>query len=348
MKSVMITGAYPPDVCGVGDYTSRLIETEAARSGGCLLYLDRNWNVRTFFRKIREINNFKADTIFMQSPTKGYGWSLLPHMIAVWFSCFSDKKFVVMLHEYIQLSFKARLATKIMLAAVDHAIFSNDTDRTAAVRDFTRLRQRSSVIKIFSNIPCADCLKPVSEREIDLVNFGQIRPVRGIEQFIEAAKRIRNNNPELRIALAGQIRPEYADYYEEIKLQCEANHIEMHVGYDDKTTAEFLNNCKIAYLPFPDGISERRGSFLASAYNGAVVVSNSGRFTTAELRNSVIIAEDETAFEKIIDTLSLNEKELMEHQRKCRNFIFQNVHGSWEEVMEEYLTIARKINKDRK
>ncbi|MCD7962949.1 MAG: hypothetical protein LUF90_05225 [Rikenellaceae bacterium] len=345
MKSVMITGAYPPDICGVGDYTFRLMNSSVAKNSGCTLYLSRKWSLFSFYSRVRDVKKMGVDVLFMQSPTKWYGWSIMPHLFAAYFSWFTKKKYIIMLHEYLQLSMKSRMATKIMLMSADHVIFSNDTDRLAAVKHFPRLNSRSSVIKIFSNIPRSGTLKPITERNIDIVNFGQIRPGRGILEYISVAEKLKKEHPKLRIALAGQVRPEYGKFYEEIKALCEEASIELHIDYDDQRTSELLNDCKIAYLPFPDGISERRGSFLAASYNGAIVVSNEGRFTTDELMRSVVIASKEDTDKIIMDILSFDKEELSKYQKKCVNFIFENMHSSWDSVMEKYIEVAQKCKK---
>ena len=81
---------------------------------------------------------------------------------------------------------------------------------------------------------------------------------------------------------------------------CARLSVPIRLNLSDEEVASILNDSKIAYLPFPDGISERRGSFLAAATNGVIVLSNAGRFTYEALRQSVVITspnvQPETSF----------------------------------------------------
>ena len=87
MKILIVTGSYPPETCGVGDYTYNLFNCVAARASKWMLYTSRNWKFKSICKTIREIKAFSADVIFMQSPTMGYGWSLVPHIVTAIYSC---------------------------------------------------------------------------------------------------------------------------------------------------------------------------------------------------------------------------------------------------------------------
>ena len=79
-----------------------------------------------------------------------------------------------------------------MLLTANHVVFTNETDRQSAIHYFRRLRKRSSVVKIFSNIQKVPKPKTTDQRRFDLVNFGHIRPGKGIEVFLQAVQEIRS------------------------------------------------------------------------------------------------------------------------------------------------------------
>lgn len=78
--------------------------------------------------KISVLNSYNTESIFLQYPTQGYGWSLLPQIICIYYSIFTNKKFVVILHEFSQRSLKAKLATLFLFFA-NEIIFTTDFER---------------------------------------------------------------------------------------------------------------------------------------------------------------------------------------------------------------------------
>lgn len=339
MTIMLITGSYPPDVCGVGDYTYNLKNTPTAQDW--MLFYTKNWKLFSFFQKVRQINASGADIIIMESPTQGYGWSLLPHILTVWFGLFSSKKMVVRLHEYTQLSVKSRLAVKLMLLTTNFAIFTNDYDRSVACSHFKRLKKRSAVVKIFSNISKIEPAKSMDEREIDIVNFGHIRPGKGIESFIETAERLRAKRPQLRVVLAGQVPEGYESYFASIEPICQKIGVRLVLNAPSVQIAELLNNSKVAYLPFPDGVSERRGSMLAALANGAVVMTTGGGFTTEKLAKAVkIITADDAC--KVLAQMLGDAQMLAEQQKKGFEFLEQEIPHSWDDVAGQYIKVINQ------
>lgn len=126
MTSLLITGSYPPDICGVGDYVYNVFNN--ADHSKWKLYYSKSWDISTFISKIREINNSGCKCIYMQYPTHGYGWSIVPQLLCLYFSLFTKKKFIVILHEFSQRKLKAKIATALFMFA-DRIIFTNKFSR---------------------------------------------------------------------------------------------------------------------------------------------------------------------------------------------------------------------------
>jgi len=63
--------------------------------------------------------------------------------------------------------------------------------------------------------------------------------------------------------------------------------------------AEMLASAAVAYLPFPDGASERRSSLKSALSSGVVCVTTEGSATPVEMRSAVVLATSiEDAYQK--------------------------------------------------
>lgn len=329
---LLITGSYPPQVCGVGDYTYRLISSPNAIDWK--LYNSSDWSLRSLFLHIKNIKKYNENTVNMQYPTQGYGWSIVPHLLCLYFSWFTKKRFSVTIHEQSQSSFKARMAQKIILLTANKIIFTNKFEFDYAAKRIPFIAQRSTVIKIYSNIEASDRIKPIEDRKIDILNFGHIRPRKGLEEFIETVKEISN---EFNVVIAGQVPEGYEDYYSHIESKAKKVGVKIILNLPSKDVSKLLNDTKLIYLPFPDGVSERRGSLLAAFVNGAVVLSSVGEFTTQELKDSIITKQNDLNFKLLLS----NESLLKDKQFKATTFMQNNMPKSWDDVVEQYNTFIK-------
>lgn len=328
---LIITGSYPPQICGVGDYTHRLVHSKNTESWQ--LYHSKDWNIKSLFCHIRTIKQSNTRVINMQYPTQGYGWSIVPHLLCIYFSWFSHKLFSVTIHEQSQLSFKARLAQWFILLSANKIIFTNEFELNYARKYVPYIIKRSTVIKIFSNICGAEKIKPIDQRKIDLVNFGHIRPNKGLEKFIETVSQL---TTKYNIHIAGQIPQGYEEYFERIKTKAEKSGITILLNLSDIEISNLLNNTKLVYLPFPDGVSERRGSLLASFANGAAVATTVGKFTTQNLKKAIIEISKYTISEILNDTNMLSLKQL-----DSLNFIKTEMPQGWDDIVAQYNNFLR-------
>ena len=335
MKILMITGSYPPDICGVGDYTSCIMNSEIGSSWS--LYRRNKWNLISFIQTVKEVKCYKVDHVFIQYPTEGYGWSLLPHFLTFYFSLFTKIKWTVVLHEYSQLSSKAQLALSIMLMTANNVIFTNEFEKKHASKYFTRLKKKGKVVKIFSNINAVEHINLLSERDIDIINFGHIRPCKGIEIYLDCVQKIRKENSSLKIVLAGQVPVGYEKYFQEVEIRCRELDVKLFINLEIKEVANLLNRSKVAYLPFPDGVSERRGSFLASISNGVLVCTTQGNFTTTKMTEIVSILSPHNDKEKLLKLLELSENEFTEWQSKNKIFLKNEMPSSWNDIAKSYI-----------
>ena len=128
----------------------------------------------------------------------------------------------------------------------------------------------------------------------------------------------------------------FEDYGTEIIEKAKLAGIEVILNLDNKDTSDLLNNTKFLILPFPDGISERRGSFLAGAVNGCLIVSTVGKYTTQAL-NEIITKKlpvKEGELEKLKEMI--NDEIWTDKYIKTKEYLEREIPQSWEKIVEAY------------
>lgn len=326
-KVLVITGSYPPDVCGVGDYVACLKNTVQANNWE--VFVKKDWKITNFKKYIKEIGRIAPDKIIIQYPTQGYGWSLLPFLLMVYFSIKMGKKCIVTYHEFSNQSLKAKLCQNFFLFGIKKLIVTNEYEKKAIRKWHKRLD--ISVIKIYSNIPRALEIKTFNIRKYNYCYFGQIRPNKGIEQFIELAKELDGDK-----LLLGTIPKEFEEYGQKIIKHAQQNNIFVVNNATLLEVSDLLNDCKVAILPFLDGVSERRGSFLAAIVNGCLICTTIGRYTTDSLKEIIYIQLPMSPRKIDLKLTGTQNLDWEIYNKKMNSYLLKNIPDSWESVAEQY------------
>jgi len=334
-KISIITGTYPPEKCGVGDYTFNLIQTVGAKNWKLLYYTD--WTLKTLFEKIYQIKNSEGDVINIQYPCMGYGYSIVPHLLCLYFSLFSKKQFSITIHEFIRMGRKSKIASMIFLIFAQKIIFTNEFEREAAIKKLFFVKNKSTVLKIYSNIKQSSTFHEIPVRKYDIGYFGLISPLKGIEDFLLVIKQLLVENSNYQVYIMGQTQPEYESYYSSIINNAKEIGITLFLNEDQNFVTGILSDTKLCYLPYPDGVSERRGSFLAAVLNYCIILTTKGIFTTKAHQSFCSFSDKTHAAKTIVDIL--NQKNT-EYYKNCQNqmklFIDKEIPKSWEQVAEQY------------
>jgi glycosyltransferase involved in cell wall biosynthesis len=333
-QMLIITGTYPPEQCGVGDYTYNMMQSHEA--AGWELFYSKDWSLKTFFKKIKKINQYSGVWVNIQYPSVGFGDSMLPHLLCLYFFLFGRKKIAVTVHEYTQYGWKGKVAMRMMFLFATKLIFTTSFEREAAIKTFPAVAGKSKIIKIFSNIKAASIIPEIADRVHDVGYFGYISPVKGIEAFLKVAVELKTAHPDLKIFIMGKIQAAHEAYATQIIAQAQSAGIVSIVNQEEQVVADILAQTKLVFLPFPDGISERRGSFLAAIKNGCLVVTTEGAFVTPSLHDCCTIIPVMQATEKILQLLAEDKHKQHERQENTRNHLNREWPHSWDEVVSSY------------
>lgn len=332
---IILTGTYPPARCGVGDYVQNLLNTTIGKKW--TLFYRTSWKLNQLKTYISDLKKESDNIINFQYPTVGYGTSIVPHLLVLYAVVRLHKRLYITLHEYSQLGWKGKFAISILFPFAHDIIFTTSFEMECAKRYNPWLR-KGHVVKIRSNIPADKTSKPINERKYDVGYFGYIRPQKGIEQFISVAENLQKEGKQ--VYVMGQTQPEF-EWYNKPILKDLANK-GIHY-YGDKTAenvAQILSDTKIVYLPFPDGLSERRGSFLAAVVNGSAVISQVGKYTSQDQISNFTLIGSTMAKEYISDKLK-DVDWLDEQQQHSIDYAIHCVPQTWQQIAEQYEKLIR-------
>ena len=288
--------------CGVKDYAITL--AKALRNIGVEadVFAPETWGIRSLPALRKKLRDGAYDIVHLQYPSVGCRYSLLPHLLGL---LRFTKAAAVTLHEHSVLPFSQRTSLQIFRWTYSSIIWATDYEYASFNASLGMLGASQQVIPIGSNIPAA----PVTaERDRTVVYFGQIRSNKGLEDFIALADLSTRARTPFRFLIAGSASLANQAYVAALH-ETTSKQVEWVFDLSFEEVSSLLSRSFAAYLPFPDGASERRGSMLAALSNGLPVLSSLGPATTASLADVIfpVVTPDEalSMLNKLADNPSL-------------------------------------------
>ena len=308
-----ITGSFPRLGDGIGDAAGKLYASMKEQAELLLVTSDipnirefveeqkydnvklvPNWKYKTVKGLLKEANKQQIQKVIIEYCGNGYkkdlAISFLPLMIR-WHNCFSKNKIEchLRLHEYTM----CRPARKIFTWPL--VKFCHHLDTPSFV-EYEHLKKKigNKVFKsgIGSNINWSDTKKPLAELQdgkdvpkINLGFFGGIYPGKGIEGLIELWSELEQEYPnKFQYYLLGgfpqNLTSAFDDYQASIQKLINEKQLQDKIvitGFLPENEIEKkLDLIDIAVLPYEDGLTLRRGSFLAFLGRNVAVVTSSG------------------------------------------------------------------------
>jgi glycosyltransferase involved in cell wall biosynthesis len=332
MKIVLIAGSYPPDICGTADYTARLEQSLAAAGVTVEVFTGKRWSLRNAPALVREIGRLAPDIVHMQYPTTGYGWKLGPQAMATLLPS------VVTLHEASQAHILRRLSLYPFALRARKIIFTTEYERAFVQKMAPWISRRVSVIPIGSNIVPANFIRVRPERVVTY--FGLIRPEKGLEQFIQLGHLLQQNSQGWTLRIVGVVLPGQESYLEEIRAQAAGLKIDWIMDLAGEPLSQVLASTDIAYLPYPDGASERRSSLIGLLASGAAVVTSKGRHTPPGIEGAVRFAASPAQAASQVHDLASDLPQKKELQKSAREYA---ARFDWTEIAARHIALYESL-----
>lgn len=299
MHIILIVGAYPPRDCGAEDYTVRLAEALEQYGLEVDILAGGGRSVSETPSLIRRISGYRPDVVHVQYPTGNYGKSLVPQALA---TTMPRVPVITTLHEFSESHLLRKVADLPFALRSKALVFTSEYERRHFLSWFPWVRKRSLVVPIGSNIPSYS--GSVRRDPSSIAYFGLIRPQKGLEEFLELAMLARDAGRPYRFAIVGDTAARYGRYPETLEERAKDLPVEWRIGLSPDEVSRSLSRSRFAYIPYPDGASERRGSLLAALGNGTAMITTEGPQTPEALRSAVCFAADPPQALRLLDQLA--------------------------------------------
>jgi glycosyltransferase involved in cell wall biosynthesis len=328
----MITGSKRPEGCGVTHYSLRLAAALKARGVLCEIVSAQPWSVSVVPDLLRRIDSLDADVVHLQYPAAAYGYSIAPQCLSVFCPMF------VTIHEATQARVLRRLSLYPFSVRSLRIVFTTPYERAYATRWAPWISSRSHVINLGCTIPIVP--RPTETGDSSLLYFGLLRPRRGLEELLALAELFQRTGSQQRVSIIGAAPPRWSHYNQEIRARAAKLPVDWYINLPDPLVAELLARSEIAYLPFPDGASQRRTSLIAALSHGLAVVTTRGPQTPPELGDVVDFAGTPFEAMTIIERL---QKDVDLRRRRSVSAMHYAARFSWDAIADEHITMYRAV-----
>lgn len=330
---VALVSSWPPDKCGTADGAHLLAEHLEACGAEVARISCSARGCRATLTMIKDILRTDPDVVHYEFPTMHHGSRVAPHL----YPHLVRKPTVFTLHEFRRLRLRRRLLC-LFSGPRPHFVFPARCERAAAERLAPWLRGRFHDVPIGSNIPKAE---HQDARDPNLVTFfGLLGPNRGIEKFLNLAAAANLRSPHLRFQIVGHEHWGACEYIAAQRATAaRSGNISWRVGLEAKSVAAELARSRWAYLPYPDGAAENRGTLLAALENGCAVVTTAGRCTTDEIRKCVLLAATPDDALRLILRATIEPSIVTELAAQTPGLLERH---RWDAIANAYLAVYRR------
>jgi glycosyltransferase involved in cell wall biosynthesis len=332
VRVALITGVCPSGQCGVGDYTVCLDKALRARGVESQVIAFEDLNVSSALRVRRSLREQNFDIVHIEYPTVGFGARLGPQALSLLQGC------VVTIHEASQRHFLRKLSLFPFSVRPERIIFTSRFERQFATTWAPWISRVSSVIPVGSNIGVGARRGPRNLCEV--VHFGLIMPKKGVEQVVELSRLIKSAGLSLKVRMIGKTPLRHVDYLE--RLRSETRHLPIIWDLDlsEEQVAERLADASLAYLPYPDGASERRTTLKAALLNGVAVLTTGSSQTPHSLARAVKFCATAEEALAVIGHLIQHPEEMETLATSAADY---GKRYTWERIAELHLQVYQGV-----
>lgn len=282
MMRYLVLRSAATNQCGVEAFTRNLAERLGSRARSSVLDHD--------LKRLRNALE-QCDCLILNFPIVAWKKCLLQPLSAAILAKSMRKKVVVVLHEWASLNWKRRLALWPVVRLADALVFSAPEVRAEwrQNRLFGSDKAPAAIIPIPPNLtpitsendmPAALAIRRLRRGGRTIIGqFGSLYPKKNCSDLLDVACALTKDGHDVAIAFVGSFIKGSDDVEKEFRRQVSDRGLGDRVlvtGYI-ATDEEVFAACReidIFCYRFTDGLTSRRGSVLAAALSGRLVVTN--------------------------------------------------------------------------
>jgi glycosyltransferase involved in cell wall biosynthesis len=338
LRVITLCGSIKPLFSGTDDFHDTLVATLRQRHIDARPLNLKQWGLAAVPTLLRQVAAERPDAILMQYPTDAFGAALGPHAFS---ALQRQAPLIVTLHEFAAANPMRRASLGILLARTAAVVVTTETGKISLLSWYPWLERRTCVIPIAANFPrrvWRPSLQPI------VAYFGQIRPKKGIEEYIACRDALAARFPDVQFVIAGSRVPKFASYYDTIESEIQNRGIQFRKELPPDQVSNFLRSATVALLPFPSGASFERGTLLAAAVCGAPIITLSGQDTPPDLANLLAPANSrDELVAQVAACLSIDAVRDAAHVRSCRLAALV----SWDTIADRYVGLFSRLTARR-
>lgn len=301
------------------------------------------WNFKTLKLLKSHIDANELDVIILQySPASfetGFrlGWALRS------FACQKITAFHTLWGRGID-----RIVGILTLIGSSKIIATNSEIMTILEKRLPNLLKRTYWIPIGSNIPPSEsCMHQLDGEAPLLVYFGMFYPGKGLNTVLGVAESLKKKGRHFLLKIVGGGGPDHESYVAEFESELVKRNLSgvvEHLGYlPAARISEYMRKARVIFLPYDNGVSDRRGSFMAAIAHGKTVLTSPPVVNMPFLHKGVNVMWPEdhsvSGYADLLESLLIDDNMINKLEngasRLARKF-------SWKQIALEYELVIRQ------
>ncbi|MCV3766864.1 hypothetical protein [Rhizobium sp. TRM95796] len=330
MKIVLLVTSPGDLMCGVADYTEKLAQAFLDIGAEAVIERPRRWSAGEIAR-IRRRHHGHGAALHLQYPSLTMGNSLAPAMLPV-----IEPDVYVTLHEFRLFSLPRKLIFLPYALKARTILFSNEAERDGFHSAFPFGHAPLHVLPIGNNILKVD---EVVERRERLVYFGQISRKKGIEIFFDTVADLKRKAAPIDVRMIGAMVEDDGEFRAMVEDRSRDLGVTLRINLPPDDVSRELLAASIALLPFPDGVSDKRGSALACLDHGVTLLTTQSDKTPAWLKQTTLAIADAADASGVVDRLLSGQME----RRPAPDILARELKArDWREIARAHLELYER------
>jgi len=362
MRICQISSTFPPIKDGVGDCVAKLhrlltlskidsfiLTSKIIPKDEHIFNLIDTWNLIEIIKGLIFLRKKKIEIIIFQYPTSLYCRNIFVTLIPLFCRLFGLKT-VLYLHEYSNYSVIGKLRILPMLFFSNFVVTSDSLNmyKIKYLKSSSKMKVISSGANFKDEIFLKKRLHKRNENDkLKIMFFGFIRSGKGLENLVELFISSKVIKEKFELNIVGSL-PENFDhqsdlFFKKIKDSKNINYF----GYlNEDDIQDLYSSIDVICLPFSDGLTERRGSFMTAMAFGMPVITTRPGYQIPGLNDweNIIFIED-SSYIKIenilIKLLQIDNEKLILIGNSAQKWYFNNF--SENKFVDKFLEVCKKV-----